>query len=164
MRLGETLMMLPMSVSACPTCRALVDDTGCAFCRRDSRTLCVVFRFVDLLSVDRATHDRATGGMRFFVLGKLLSPLEGVDASDLPLDALRAAVEAADEVVLALPASVDGEATALFLAGELASKVVSRLARGLPHGGDLEFADPITVRGAFDSRTALAGPPARVTP
>lgn len=152
MHLGEALVGLPLSVRTCETCRALVDNDGCPFCKRDSKVLCVVHRFVDLLSVERAA-----AGMRFFVLGKLISPLEGVHSEDLPMDALHGQVALAEEVVLAMPASVDGEATALFLARHLAEKVVSRLARGLPHGGDLEFADPITMRGAFDART-------RVTP
>lgn len=150
MRLGEALVALPMTVHPCDGCRALIDAAGCTFCKRESRILCVVYRYVDLLAVERATS-----GMRFFVLGKLIAPLEGVQAEDLPLDALRDQAALADEVVLAMPASVDGEATALFLAREMKEKQVTRLARGLPHGGDLEFADPITMRGAFDARTRM---------
>lgn len=152
MRLGEALTGLPMVVQPCPDCRALVDSSeACPFCARGTRILCVVYRYVDLLAVERAAT-----GMRFFVLGALISPLEGVNADDLPLDGLRAAAALVDEVVLAMPASVDGEATALFLARELKQANISRLARGLPHGGDLEFADPITMRGAFESRTKVS--------
>lgn len=150
MRLGEALVTLPLTIHPCEGCHALIDAAGCPFCKRESKILCVVYRYVDLLAVERATS-----GMRFFVLGRLIAPLEGVHAEDLPLDALRDQAALAEEVVLAMPASVDGEATALFLAREVAGKQVSRLARGLPHGGDLEFADPITVRGAFESRTKV---------
>lgn len=149
--LGEAITELPLAVRPCETCRALVEGDACPFCARTSTVLCVVHRFVDLLAVERAV-----GGMRYFVLGKLLSPLDGVDQSDLPLDELRALTRGATEVVLALPNSVDGEATALFLARSLEGANVSRPARGLPHGGDLEFADQVTMQGAFKSRARVA--------
>lgn len=151
MLLGEAVAALPLSVHPCETCMALVEGEGCPFCARSSTVLCVVHRFVDLLAVERAV-----GGMRFFVLGKLLSPLDGVDQSDLPLAELRALTREASEVVLALPNSVDGEATALFLARSLEGVNVSRPARGLPHGGDLEFADQVTMQGAFKSRARVS--------
>lgn len=148
--LGEALMELPLLVKTCPHCRALTDGT-CPFCARTSDIVCVVHRFVDLLAVERAHL-----GCRYFVLGKLIAPLEGVDMHDLPLNALRAQVEDAKEVVLALPASVDGEATAMCIASVLRSeasdRTVSRLARGLSHGHAVEFADAVTMRGAFDER------------
>ena len=151
MALGEALAGLPLEVHPCETCRALVEGDACPFCARPSTILCVVHRFADLLAVERAA-----GGMRFFVLGKLLSPLDGVDQSDLPMEELRALAATSSEVVLALPTSVDGEATALFLARVLEGVNVTRPARGLPHGGDLEFADQVTMQGAFKSRTKVS--------
>jgi recombination protein RecR len=150
MTLGEALMGLPLAVQPCPTCRALAGSDGCPYCKRSSPTLCIVHRYVDLLAVERAEP-----GLRFFVLGKLLSPLDGVDAQDLPMDELREAAAHASEVVLALPSSVSGDATALFLAHVLKGRDVSRLALGLPHGGDVEFADQVTVQRALRGRTKV---------
>ncbi len=100
---------------------------------------------------------------RYFVLGRLLSPLEGIGPDDLPLAKLTARIreENVREVIVATPPSVDGEATALLLKRELAADAtfggitVSRIASGVPHGGDLEFADPITMSRALAGRQRL---------
>jgi recombination protein RecR len=117
--------------------------------------LCVVARIQDLLAIERSGAMRG----RYFILGKLISPLEGVGPDDLPLETLkrRLAEEPISEVVVATPPSVDGEATALYLARELARENlrVSRIASGVPHGGDLEFADQITLGRAIEGRKAL---------
>jgi recombination protein RecR len=93
------------------------------------------------------------------VLGKLLSPLEGIGPEDLPVRRLvgRIRDEAVTEVIVATPPSVDGEATALLLKRELAplGMAMTRIASGVPHGGDLEFADPITMGRALAGRRAL---------
>lgn len=150
--LGEALAGLPFVVQPCARCRVLVasEEGDCVYCARPPDLLCVVQRFVDLLAIERAAGALK---MRFFVLGKLLSPLEGIHVEDLPLALLRPLAAEANEVVLALPPSMEGEATALLLRKILHHPRVSQLARGLPHGGDLEFADAITLRGAFDKRT-----------
>lgn len=111
------------------------------------------------MSIERSGAFRG----RYFVLGKLLSPLEGIGADQLPLAALRTRLAGGDdeppttEVVLATPPSVDGEATALLLAQELkrSGLSVTRLASGVPHGGDLEFADPVTIGRALAGRRGL---------
>jgi recombination protein RecR len=93
---------------------------------------------------------------RYFVLGRLLSPLDGIGPEELPLPKLMARIvgDGVREVILATPPSVDGEATALLLARELAGRElrISRIASGVPHGGDLEFADQITLGRAIDGR------------
>ncbi len=133
------------------------DEPVCAVCqdnKRDGHVLCVVARVHDLLAIERAGTMRG----RYFVLGKLLSPLEGVGPESLPLaqlvDRVRAGVT---EVIVATPPSVDGEATALLLKRELAplGVTLSRIASGVPHGGDLEFADPITMGRALSGRQRL---------
>lgn len=154
MALGEALMSLPLTVRPCDTCHALTDG-DCPYCARTSPVVCVVHQFVDLLAVERAA---ASLKMRFFVLGKLVSPLEGISEDDLPMDDLRAMVESAEEVVLALPPSVEGEATSLLVTRALNHARVTQLARGLPHGGNLEYADAITLRGAFDKRAPTGTP------
>jgi len=148
MTLGEALGSLPLAVRPCGTCHALTDGE-CPYCARTSAVVCVVHQFVDLLAVERAA---ASLKMRFFVLGKLVSPLDGISEDDLPMDDLRAMAETAEEIVLALPPSVEGEATSLLVTRALNHRRVTQLARGLPHGGNLEFADAITLRGAFDKR------------
>lgn len=164
--LGRELSGLSEMVRPCERCRNLaeVDSDGraiCAICRdnrRDPTLLCVVARVQDLLAVERSSAMRG----RYFVLGRLLSPLDGVGPDELPLAELarRIKQDGVKEVILATPPSVDGEATALFLAQELAplGVQVSRIASGVPHGGDLEFSDQITLGRAISGRRTVDVP------
>jgi len=161
--LGGELSGLHDAVRPCERCGniAEIDMTGSAVCsvcrdgRRDGALLCVVARVQDLLAIERSGSMRG----RYFVLGKLLSPLDGVGPEELPLGQLaeRIRADAVAEVIVATPSSVDGEATALLLARELGhlGVRVSRIASGIPHGGDLEFADQITLGRAIDGRRAI---------
>jgi recombination protein RecR len=161
-QLGEELLRTAELVRPCERCGNLAevedDKAICAICRdnrRDPTLLCVVARVQDLLAVERSGVMRG----RYCVLGKLLSPLDGVGVDELPLPALlrRIRDDAVTEVIVATPPSVDGEATALYLARELsqAGVKVSRIASGVPHGGDLEFADQITLGRAIDGRRQI---------
>jgi recombination protein RecR len=162
--LGTELGELHERVRPCARCGNLADlespeeEPVCAICRdgkRDARVLCVVARVHDLVAIERAGSMRG----RYFVLGKLLSPLEGIGPEELPIPRLVARIEheGVVEVIVATPPSVDGEATALLLKRELAPLGVSltRIASGVPHGGDLEFADPITMGRALAGRQKL---------
>lgn len=161
--LGEALSVLGERVKSCRRCGniAEVDDTGSAVClvcrdhRRDASLLCIVAKVQDLLAIERSGAMRG----RYFVLGRLLSPLDGIGPDELPLERLFARLneDGVREVIVATPPSVDGEATALLLARELTNRgvVVSRIASGIPHGGDLEFADQITLGRAIEGRRAL---------
>lgn len=161
--LGAELESLAKAIRPCDRCGNLaeVDPDGVAVCavcadsRRDAGLLCVVARVQDLLAVERSGSMRG----RYFVLGRLLSPLEGVGPDELPLRALAERIrrDSVKEVILATPPSVDGEATALFLARELSAigVAVTRIASGVPHGGDLEFSDQITLGRAINGRRAL---------
>jgi recombination protein RecR len=158
--LGAALAELGHTIRPCERCGniAEVDPTGHAVCsvcrdtRRDATVLCIVARVQDLLAVERSGAMRG----RYFVLGRLLSPLDGIGPEELPLPKLMARIvgDGVREVILATPPSVDGEATALLLARELAGRElkISRIASGVPHGGDLEFADQITLGRAIDGR------------
>lgn len=164
--LGRELSELRDHVRPCERCGNIAESDApgapaiCAICkdaRRDKALLCVVARVQDLIAIERSGAMRG----RYFVLGRLLSPLEGIGAEELPLDALRARVQdPADpvaEVLAATPPSVDGEATALLIArelGELGVKV-TRIASGVPHGGDLEFADQVTLGRAIEGRKSF---------
>jgi recombination protein RecR len=158
--LGRSLGELSNLIRPCDRCGnvAEVSPDGTALCsvcsdhRRDPSVLCIVARVQDLLAVERSGAMRG----RYFVLGRLLSPLDGIGPEELPLQPLMARIVAdgVREIILATPPSVDGEATALLLARELADQKIklSRIASGVPHGGDLEFADQITLGRAIDGR------------
>ena len=161
--LGHALFELGERVKSCERCGniAEVDATGKALCdvcrdtRRDGSLLCVVAKVQDLLAVERSGAMRG----RYFVLGKLLSPLDGIGPEELPLSQLfaRLTQDGVKEVIVATPPSVDGEATALLLARELSARgvAVTRIASGVPHGGDLEFADQIKLGRAIEGRRNL---------
>jgi recombination protein RecR len=160
--LGRELASLRDELGPCERCGNVAElKDGHAVCdvcsdgKRDPHLLCVVARVHDLMAIERAGSMRG----RYFVLGRLLSPLEGVGPEDLPIGRLieRVRTEGVTEVIVATPPSVDGEATALLLKRELGplSVQVTRIASGVPHGGDLEFADPITMGRALSGRRAL---------
>ena len=165
--LAEALRELHARVRPCARCGNLAEVAPdadeaplCELCRdsrRDPSVLCVVARVQDLAAIERSGAMRG----RYFVLGRLVSPLEGVGPDDLPLDRLRARVveDAVKEVILATPPSVDGEATSLLLARELAALgvAISRIASGVPHGSELEYADQVTLGRAISGRKTLGG-------
>ncbi len=160
--LGAELATLRDELGPCERCGNVAEiHEGRAVCdvcgdgKRDGKVLCVVARVHDLMAIERAGAMRG----RYFVLGRLLSPLEGIGPEDLPLAKLadRIRTDGVSEVIVATPPSVDGEATALLLKRELAplGVAVTRIASGVPHGGDLEFADPITMGRALAGRQRL---------
>ena len=162
--LGRELGTLHDELRPCERCGNIAETTStsepaiCSICqdtRRDPHLLCVVGRVHDLLSIERAGAMRG----RYFVLGRLLSPLEGIGPEDLPLSRLTARIEqdGVREIIVATPPSVDGEATALLLKRELANLAITmtRIASGVPHGGDLEYADPITMGRAIAGRRSI---------
>jgi recombination protein RecR len=162
--LGDEIAKLHDVLRPCVRCGNIAElahpsDTPiCAICtdsKREAKLLCVVARVHDLIAIERAGAMRG----RYFVLGKLLSPLEGIGPEELPIEKLvdRVKSEGITEVIVATPPSVDGEATALLLKRELGALGVSltRIASGVPHGGDLEFADPITMGRALAGRQRL---------
>jgi recombination protein RecR len=144
-------------VGFCRECGNLTEEELCAICsdpRRDRTVVCVVEQPVDVLSLERTHEYRGL----YHVLGGSLSPLDGVEPEDLRLGQLLHRVEAGgiDEVVLATNPNMTGEATAAYLAERLRDRVrVTRLASGLPVGGDLEYADEVTLGRALAGRREL---------
>ncbi len=145
-------------VSLCSTCQTLTDRDPCPICadeRRDPRTVCVVEGVPDLLAIERTHEFRG----RYHVLHGALSPLDGVGPSDLKIKELllRLEREPADEVVIATNPDVEGEATALYLTKLLKPLGirVTRIAQGVPMGGDLEYADQVTLARALAGRREL---------
>jgi recombination protein RecR len=156
--LGEAIAHIHERVRRCEECGNFCAGPRCRICedpRRDPGVLCVVARVPDLDALEKSGSFRG----RYHVLHGLLAPLDGVGPDDLPLDALVRRIQAGGvhEVVAATPLSVEGEATALYLAQVLRplGVKVSRIASGLPHGGELEFADQVTVGRAFEGRREL---------
>jgi recombination protein RecR len=141
-------------VSFCRECGNLTEDELCGICadpRRDRSVVCVVEQPVDVLSLERTHEYRGL----YHVLGGSLSPLDGVEPEHLRLEELFRRIEAGgiEEVVLATNPNMTGEATAAYLAGRLRDRVrVTRLASGLPVGGDLEYADEVTLGRALAGR------------
>jgi recombination protein RecR len=160
--LAGALKALKESVAFCQRCfnittagRVLCEV--CADPRRDAATICVVEEPLDVLALER------TGGYtgQYHVLHGVLSPIEGVGPEDLKIAELmsRVAAEAVAEVILATNPSMEGDATAMYLRQQLATLdglAVTRLARGLPVGGDLEYADQNTLLRALSGRQAMS--------
>lgn len=156
--LGQAVATLSSRVRRCASCGAYTSRELCAICadpRRAGDVLCVVARPMDADAIERA---RVFAG-RYHVLHALLDPLGGVGPAEFPLDPLleRIRRDGVREVILATPPTVEGEATALYLAEALRAAGVraSRIASGVPHGGDLEFTDPITLGRALEGRRSL---------
>ncbi len=157
--LAKAILDLKEKVGTCSMCFNLTEEDPCALCRdtqRDHRTLCVVEESKDLLAIER------TGGYRglYHVLGGVLSPLDGVGIEDLHIKELLTRVESGrvDEVILATNPTVEGEMTAAQLNDLLKHKGirVSRIARGIPFGGALEFNDAVTVAKAIEGRVDVS--------
>lgn len=154
-RLAEALVALTERVQPCTRCHNLTETPLCALCtdpRRDGTLVCVVEEASDIASIERAGEFRG----RYHVLGGRLSPLDGVGPDDLAIGSLlaRVAAEGIGEVILATNPSLEGEATALYVQRQLAAQPVrvTRIARGLPVGGDLEYADGVTIAQAIAAR------------
>ena len=152
--LAEAIREVKEKVGLCEVCFNLTDESRCRVCqdtRRDHGLICVVEEPSDVISIER-THEFSG---RYHVLGGALSPLDGVEPEHLRIDELVRRVErdGIAEVVLATNPNMTGEATAAYLADRLRGRVrVTRLASGLPVGGDLEYADEVTLGRAFAGR------------
>jgi recombination protein RecR len=157
-RLSETLRQAMQRIGHCKSCRNFSETESCAICAntsRDAALLCVVETPADLLAIEQATGYRG----RYFVLMGRLSPLDGLGPSELGVDLLtrRLADGEVRELVIATNPTVEGEATAHWL-GQLARSAgvqATRLAHGVPLGGELEYVDRGTLAHAFGSRHSL---------
>lgn len=156
--LADAILALKDRVHLCVRCFSLTEDELCSFCtdpRRDPALLCVVAEAKDIFSLERtgAYHGR------YHVLGGLISPMDGIGPAQLRTKELleRIAREKPVEVVIATNPNAEGEATALYLSRLIVPSGVSvtRLAYGLPIGGDLDYADEVTLAKALEGRRAL---------
>ena len=157
--LGAALTHAADRIRHCERCNTFTEDTVCALCRstrRDASLLCVVETPADLLMVE---HAQAYQGLYFVLMGRL-SPLDGIGPKEIRLDRLlkRATDGAVKEVILATNFTNEGEATAHYIGELMAARGlrVSRLARGVPVGGELEYVDPGTLAQALRERRPVA--------
>ena len=160
--LSQALLDATDKIRLCSVCMNMTEADPCAMCtdpRRDTETICVVATPSDLIAIDRGGHFRG----RYHVLHGLLSPLEGLGPDDIRLAELvrrlGSGVEAGvvREVIIATSPSVDGEATAMYIARTLKpiGIQVSRIATGLPVGGELEYSDQATIARALAGRATM---------
>ena len=160
--LAQALLDVTDKIRLCSSCMTLTEADPCALCtdpRRDAETICVVASPSDLIAIDRGGHFRG----RYHVLHGLLSPLEGIGPDDLRIaELIRRLAGSAEappvkEVIIATSPSVDGEATAMYIARTLKplGVKVSRIATGLPVGGELEYSDQATIARALAGRATM---------
>lgn len=157
-RLARAIVAVCERVRGCDRCGNLTEQSPCAICsspRRDTAVMCVVEEASDIGAIERTGEFRGL----YHVLGGRLSPLDGIGPSELNIPSLleRLQGSAVREVVVATNPSVEGEATALYLRKLIAPLGirVTRIARGLPVGGDLEYADGVTIAEALNGRREL---------
>lgn len=157
-RLAEALINAVEKIGHCSLCRTLSEDDVCRICaneRRDRTTLCVVEMPVDVLAIEQSTAYR---GLYFVLMGHL-SPLDGIGPEDVGLDHLSARLDTGEvrEVILATNPTVEGEATAHYIGEMLHQRRIraTRIAHGVPLGGELEYVDGGTLAHAFAGRREL---------
>ncbi len=157
-RLSEVLLEAMQNIGRCKQCRDLTELEVCSICanpRRDHGLLCVVESPVDVLAIEQATAYQG----RYFVLLGRLSPLDGIGPAELGLDQLAAKLETdtPKEMIIATNPTVEGEATSYYLQkmAKMHHIRVSRIAHGVPLGGELEYTDQSTLAHAFGSRLAI---------
>jgi len=157
-RLGEVMTRAMQRVQHCQQCRIFTEHAKCSYCSdtsRDPSQLCVVENPADVLAIEKSTEYRG----RFFLLLGQLSPLDGVGPKDLGLDLLEARLNSGEvtELTLATNQSVEGQATARYITTLATDRSVTvmQIARGIPIGSELEFADSNTLSVAFEQRTPL---------
>jgi recombination protein RecR len=156
--LAEAILAVKDRVRLCSRCFSLTEDDPCVICtdeRRDATLLCVVAEAKDIYALERTSAYRG----RYHVLGGVISPMDGIGPAQLRVKELieRIAAEKPLELVVATNPNAEGEATALYLSRLIAPSgvAVTRLAYGLPIGGDLDYADEVTLAKALEGRRAL---------
>ena len=155
--IAQALVNVKERMKYCTTCWTFTEESPCSICsspKRDQATICVVEDPSDVIAIEKTNEYRGT----YHVLGGSLSPLDGIGPEDLKLKELLDRIKPGlEEIILALNPNVEGEATTIYLTRLLKPLGVriTRLARGIPMGGDLEFADEATLTRALEGRVAV---------
>lgn len=154
--LAQAIMDMKTKIQFCSLCGGITEEDPCFICsdtKRDDSLLCIVEDAADIYVFEKGSLFRG----RYHVLGGVLSPLDGIGPDDLNITPLLKRVKKGSEVVIATNPSIEGETTALYIAKLLKDKdvKVTRLARGIPVGGELEYIDDATIQRAMEGRTEL---------
>ena len=154
--LAKAIMDVKEQIHECPICHNISDTSPCSICsdaKRDPSLLCVVEDTTDLVVFEKTNHFRG----KYHVLGGVLSPLDGIGPEDLHFDTLLDRINGDEEVIIATNPNAEGETTALYLAKLLKEHniKVTRLASGIPVGGDLEYTDEATLVSALEGRREI---------
>lgn len=154
--LANAIKEIKKNIRFCKKCGIMSESEVCNICtdqNRDNNTICVVEEPQDIYSFEKTNSFRG----KYHVLGGVLSPLDGVGPDDLNLDSLYKRVRGGMEVILATNPSIEGDTTCLYLSKKLEElgAIVTRLARGLPVGSDLEYMDELTLVRAMEGRTSI---------
>ena len=155
-RLADALKEIKIKVRSCTICDGITEENPCKICsdiRRDNSILCIVEDAPDIYAFEKTNSFRG----KYHVLGGALSPLDGIGPDELNINKLLERIEPGMEIVIATNPSVEGETTALYLAKILSDEnvKVTRLARGIRVGGDLEYTDEATLIRAMEGRTLI---------
>ena len=157
-QLARSIVEMKKKLRLCSRCFALSDDALCRICNdsaRDAHLICVVEQPADMASIEKSGAFRG----RYHILGGVISPMDGIGPDDLKIAELldRIETEAVGEIILATGTNVEGESTAAYIAGVLASTAVkvTRIASGVPMGGDLKYVDQVTLKRAMESRHGI---------
>jgi len=155
-QLAQSVMDMKTKIQFCSVCHGITEDDPCGICtdpKRDQSSICIVEDAADVYTFEKSNVFQGV----YHVLGGVLSPLDGIGPDDLHINGLIDRAKPGTEVVIATNPSIEGEATSLYIAKLLKGKSVkvTRLARGLPMGGDLEYIDDATIMRAMEGRTAI---------
>lgn len=155
-QLSESVMNMKSKIRFCSVCNGITENDPCNICsnpKRDESSICIVEQASDVYTFEKTNSYHGV----YHVLGGVLSPLDGIGPDDLAIESLISRVKPGYEIVIATNPSIEGEATSLYIAKLLKGKSVkvTRLARGLPMGGDLEYIDDATIMRAMEGRTAI---------
>ena len=154
--LADAVQDVKSSISGCSICGGITEDDPCIICsdsKRNKSLICVVEAPSDIFAFERTSGFNGV----YHVLSGVLSPLDGIGPDDLTIDSLVSRVKPDDEIVLALNPSIEGDTTCLYISKLLSEKniKISRLARGLPVGSELEYTDDATLMRAMEGRTII---------
>jgi recombination protein RecR len=155
-QLSQSVINMKSKIRFCSICNGITENDPCNICsnsKRDQSSICIVEQASDVYTFEKTNSYYGV----YHVLGGVLSPLDGVGPDDLTIQSLVTRVKPGYEIVIATNPSIEGEATSLYIAKLLKEKSVkvTRLARGLPMGGDLDYLDEATLMRAMEGRTTL---------
>ena len=155
-QLSESVINMKSKIRFCSVCNGITENDPCNICsnpKRDESSICIVEQASDVYTFEKTNSYHGV----YHVLGGVLSPLDGIGPDDLAIESLISRVKPGYEIVIATNPSIEGEATSLYIAKLLnqESVRVTRLARGLPMGGDLEYLDEATLMRAMEGRTTI---------